>query len=257
VFYGWVFFAVVMALVMAAGWRFFDRATNAPLIDGARIEASSFLAMLERMALPNGAALGGIAALAAIALAWSAAANRIAAPMPDLLALPAVPGWHRADTVPDAPWNPLHTGADHRLKARYADAAGHVVDLSFALYAAQGDGKEAGGFGEGAMPLGSAWAWEEPGAAFAQAKSDVIQAPGPVHRLAVTWLRTGDLLTGSNGRLKLANMRDRLLLRARPTMILILSAEAGHGPPPEDAIRAFLTATGPIDAWMDRIAAIR
>ena len=85
----------------------------------------------------------------------------------------------------------------------------------------------------------------------------MIQAPGPVHRLAVTWLRTDGLLTGSNTRLKLANMRDRLLLRARPTMTLILSAEAGKGPPPDAAIRAFLAATGPVDVWMDRMAGIR
>ena len=52
-------------------------------------------------------------------------------------------------------------------------------------------------------------------------------------------------------------MRDRLLLRARPTMALILSAEARAGQPPEAAIRAFLAATGPVDLWMDRMARIR
>ena len=30
VFYGWVFFAVVMALTMLAGWPFFDRARDDP-----------------------------------------------------------------------------------------------------------------------------------------------------------------------------------------------------------------------------------
>ncbi|WP_082697648.1 exosortase A [Novosphingobium fuchskuhlense] len=262
IFYGWVFFAVVMGLVMAAGWRFFDREVDAPLVDGAAIEASPLLARLERMALPVPMVLGGLAALALAGLAWSAAASRIAAPMPDYIALPDVPGWHLDDSAAKAEWHPLHSGADHRLVARYADGKGHTVDLSFALYAAQGDGKEAGGFGEGALPLGSRWAWEEPGPAFADAKSDVIQAPGPVHRLAVTWLRTGDLLTGSNTRLKLANMEDRLLLRPRATMALILSAEAGTGtgegaPPPEAAIRSFLAATGPIVPWMDRMARVR
>lgn len=257
VFYGWVFFALVMALVMAAGWRFFDRAIDAPLVDGAKIENSPVLARLARMAMPSGAAAAAIAALALTGLAWSAAANRIAAPMPDHIALPGVPGWHLEGDAPAAEWSPLHTGADHRLKGRYADGQGHVVDLSFALYAGQGDGKEAGGFGEGAQPLGSHWAWEAPGPAFANAKSNVIQAPGPIHRLAVTWLRTDNLLTGSNTHLKLANMRDRLLLRARPTMTLILSAEAGNGPPADAAIRAFLAATGPVDAWMDRMARIR
>lgn len=257
IFYGWVFFAVVMVLVMAVGWRFFDRKVDAPLVDEQGIAASPLLARLERMALPIPAALGGIAALALMGLAWSAAANRIVAPMPDYIALPQVPGWHFDDGNPRTLWQPLHTGADQRLVARYADGKGHVVDLSFALYASQGDGKEAGGFGQGALPLGSRWAWEKPGPVFANAKSDVIQAPGPVHRLAVTWLRSGDLLTGSNTRLKLVNMADRLLLRPRATMALIVSAEAGEGAPPEDSIHSFLAATGPIAPWMDRMARVR
>ena len=56
---------------------------------------------------------------------------------------------------------------------------------------------------------------------------------------------------------KLANMQDRLLLRARPTMTLILSAEAADGAPPEAAIRAFLGAAGPVAPWMDRMARVR
>ncbi len=257
IFYGWVFFAVVMGLVMAVGWRFFDRKVDAPLVDADKIAASPLLARLERMTVPVPAALGGMAALALVGLAWSAAANRIAAPMPDFIGLPSVPGWELDPLGPKAEWHPLHTGADHRLVARFADGKGHVVDLSFALYASQGDGKEAGGFGQGALPLGSRWAWEAPGTAFADARSDVIQAPGPVHRLAITWLRTGDLLTGSNTRLKLANMEDRLLLRPRATMALILSAESGEGAPPEESIRAFIAATGPIAPWMDRMARVR
>ncbi len=252
-----MFFAVVMGLVMAVGWRFFDRQVDAPLIDGAAIEASPLLARLERLTVSVPIALGVIGAVALGGAAWSAAANRIAAPMPDYIALPEVPGWKLHESSHRAEWHPLHSGADHRLTARYADGKGHVVDISFALYAAQGDGKEAGGFGEGALPLNSHWAWEAAGPAFADAKSDVIQAPGPVHRLAVTWLRTGDTLTGSNSRLKLANMQDRLLLRARPTMTLILSAEAADGAPPEAAIRAFLGASGPVAPWMDRMARVR
>lgn len=257
IFYGWVFFAVVMGLVMAVGWRFFDRQVDAPLVDDAAIAASPLLARLAGMTVSARMALGVICALALTGAAWSAAANRIAAPMPDYIALPTVPGWQLEERSPRAEWHPLHSGADHRLTARYSDGKGHVVDIAFALYAAQRDGKEAGGFGEGALPLNSHWAWEAAGPAFADAKSDVIQAPGPVHRLAVTWLRTGDLLTGSNSRLKLANMQDRLLLRARPTMTLIVSAEAADGAPSEAAIRAFLGATGPVAPWMDRMARLR
>ena len=44
VFYGWVFFALVMAAVMAAGWRWFDRAVDDPMIDAAALAGSPRLA---------------------------------------------------------------------------------------------------------------------------------------------------------------------------------------------------------------------
>jgi len=46
VFYGWIFFALVMFAVIGAWWRWFDRSPDAPLIDVAKIEASPLLARL-------------------------------------------------------------------------------------------------------------------------------------------------------------------------------------------------------------------
>lgn len=44
--YGWIFFAVVMAAVLGASWRFFDRSPDDPLIDAAALQASPLLARL-------------------------------------------------------------------------------------------------------------------------------------------------------------------------------------------------------------------
>ena len=44
--YGWIFFALVMAIVLGASWRFFDRSPDDPLIDAAALEASPLLARL-------------------------------------------------------------------------------------------------------------------------------------------------------------------------------------------------------------------
>jgi exosortase A len=44
--YGWIFFAVVMAMVLGASWRFFDRSPDDPLIDATALEASPLLARL-------------------------------------------------------------------------------------------------------------------------------------------------------------------------------------------------------------------
>ena len=49
--YGWIFFALVMAVVLGASWRFFDRSPDDPLIDAAALEASPLLA---RLAPPRG-----------------------------------------------------------------------------------------------------------------------------------------------------------------------------------------------------------
>ncbi|GHC87611.1 exosortase A [Novosphingobium pokkalii] len=254
VFYGWVFFAVVMALTMLAGWPFFDRARDDPPVQVAPILADRRLAWAARWSMAQGVILAALAGLALGFVAWGAAAGRLAAPLPARIDLPTVPGWHRVGGPSGWPWQPRHGGADHRLLGRYADGQGHVVDVSFALYAGQGEGREAGGFGEGAVPPGSGWAWEKPATGLAGGSGAMIQAPGPVHRLAVTWYRTDGWLGGSNMHLKLWNIADRLLLRARPTATLILSSEDHASAPAASALAAFVDATGPLDQWIDRVA---
>lgn len=259
--YGWIFFALVIALVLAIGWKFFDRPANAPLIDGDWIGRSALLARLARYTLRGPVALGIMAVVVLAGQGWASAADRLDAPTPARIDLPEVPGWRRIDYRPLLWWEPRATGADHRLLGRYADDHGHVVDVFVALYGGQSDGREAGGFGEGALTPETAWAWREPGAPAADARSDWLLGGGTVERLAQTYYRTGNLLTGSNVRLKLANIADRLILRERPTMLLILSAErpAGDrtGRAPPESLDAFSTAAGPLGLWMDRMGQVR
>ena len=143
------------------------------------------------------------------------------------------------------------------MLGRYADGKGHQADVFFALYASQGRGHKAAGFGEGALRPDSGWAWQSPGPAIGWGKSDRLLGPTRTARIAYTAYRTGNLLTGSAARLSLANMQDRLGLRARPTSMLILSAEERPGQPAAQSLAAFAQSTGPIGDWMDRIAAVR
>lgn len=255
--YGWIFFAVVFALVLSGGWRYFDRPVGDPVIDAERINASPFLGRIAGMQIGPGAALGGLAAIALLSLAWARAADRLSAEAPRQIFLPAVPGWQRVDYAPRVWWEPRASGANHRLLGRYADREGRQVDVFLAFYSSQGEGREAGGFGEGALPPEGDWAWLSPGPAAGEARSDRLLAEGRIERLAQTWYRTGALTTGSNARLKLANMGDRLLLRARPTTLLILSAEEREGQPAADSIAAFRRAAGPLDQWIDRVTGVR
>ena len=254
--YGWVFFAVIVALVIAAAWRFFDRPAGDPMINAEALAASPLLCRLEAMSIRPAYALAILAAVAPGVQLWAKGADSLDARLPDRIALPEVPGWIRADYAPSIWWEPRAEGAEHRLLGSYADANGRRVDVFLAAYASQGEGREAGGFGQGALQPEQGWAWLSPGPRAWPAKSDRLLAQGRVARLAETYYHTGDLLTGSNARLKLTNMLDRLLLRARPTTLLILSAEEQGGDAPE-ALDAFRRSAGPLDAWMDRIVDVR
>ena len=257
VFYGWVFFALVMALVMAAGWRWFDRAVDDPMIDANALPGSPLLARWSGRTLDTRAALGAIGGVLVVALGWTALAAGVNAVLPMHIELPQVPGWHRVAYAPRYPWSPLFASADHRLLGRYADAQGHLVDVAYALYAGQGEGRKADGFGQGAVPLGSGWAWSRPGPAIAGQPSIRIEAPGPTDRLALTWYRHGDTVTTVRPRLKLALLADRLLLRARPTATLIVSAEDGGTVRADHSLDTFLKATGPVAALTARIGGER
>jgi exosortase A len=252
--YGWVFFAVVLSLVIAGAWRFFDRPLDAPMFDAAVIAQSPMLGRLERARVPAAIVLAALALMLVGAKAWAHLGDTLAAPLPQRIDLPQVPGWKRVDYTPAIWWEPRAEGADHRLLGRYADGEGRKVDVFVALYAGQGEGREAGGFGQGALTPGTAWSWQSPGPAIGEGRSERLLGGGKVERLTVTWYRTGDLLSGSNARLKLAVIGGNLRLHARPTAMLILSSE---GRDAADAIARFQAATGPTGAWMDRVTGLR
>jgi exosortase A len=253
IIYGWVFFGVVIALIIAGSWRFFDRPVDDPMIDAQAIAANPSLARLSALSMRTPIAFAALAAILLGTQAWAHAADRMAAPMPRIVALPVVPGWARVDYRPQLWWEPRANGAGHRLLGSYADANGRRVDVFYALYASQREGSEAGGFGEGALTPGSGWAWQAPAETTAGAYAERLLGNGQVGRVALTWYRTGDLITGSNARLKLAAMADRLALRERPTVLLILSAEDAPGKPAAATIHAFAAAAGPLGTWIDRI----
>lgn len=255
--YGWVFFALVIAAVLGLSWRHFDRAVDDPMIDAAAIEQARLPRLLNRgfVAAPLTILLCG--ALVLGGQAWARTAEALVAPMPKQIFLPEVPGWQRTDFAPAVPWQPRAAGAEHRLLGSYADAQGRKVDVFLALYPAQNEGREATGFGEGALPENSEWSWNSAGPQVANAKSDLLRARGSMERLAETYYRNGDLLTGSALKLKLATIADRLLLRREPTTMLILSTEVTADEDPAIRLDRFRQSTGPVGPWMDRIVALR
>nr|WP_232366585.1 exosortase A [Alteripontixanthobacter muriae] len=253
IFYGWVFFALIMFLLLAIAWRWAERHPDDAAIDAGRILASPALSRLSeyRFSLRT-ALLTSLAALFAFA-AWNLAASRVEAALPEQVYLPGVFGWQAARSPQELDWQPRASGADHRLLGRYANAAGQTVDVSLAVYARQADKAEAGAFGDGALPPDTPWRWVGQSAGADGYTSDTLFALGRHRRLAQTSYYHGSLLTGSVLQLKLATMRDRLLLQSVPTATLILSAEEGQGRPVAELLAEFRRSIGDEMAWIDGI----
>jgi exosortase A len=234
--YGWVFFAIVMAGLIAAAWRWFDRSPDAPAFDPSRLQR------LVSRALDLGSAALLVLATAAVLPLWDAVATGRADPLSKPIAMPEIPGWTRAPTSVRAPWRPNYPGADHQLLGRYADGRGHEVDLAVAVYAAQSEGRELVGFGLGVLRENDRWVRVADAAPIADGSAMRITAPGPVERTVATWYRVAAVTTADPARVKLETVRARLTGGDQAAVALHLSAEE---PRAREAIDAFLRAAGP------------
>lgn len=252
--YGWFFFALVVAMVLGSAWPFFDRAPTAKFANIDALSGSPLLKRLERHSIAPVTALAALALIAGGGHAWAEAGEALHADLPAAAELPQVAGWKRtARPSGELAWQPKAEGAAQRLAGRYRNADGRQVDVFLALYSSQGDGREPGGFGQGAMPPESGWSWHSPGPAFARSKSEVLRGDDGTIRLAVTWYVSGSLVTGSNMELKLHSMVDKLRLAERPAVLLIVSSADKSVDSAEESVAAFVRDAGQPRRWMDRL----
>lgn len=252
VLYGWVFFAIIMTLVMAAAWPFFDRRPGDPWFDPERLER-----MRHRPARLGLVVLGSLALIVGGPL-WLAASAAVGQALPRAPEMPQVKGWTLTAERPRHPWQPRFDGADHLVQARYRDARGHIVDLAIATYDRQAEGRELVGFAQGAANPDQQWTWSSPAPAPADARGEQITAPGPVVRHAVSFYVVGDgMPTGSAPAIKLATMTARLLGRDQRAAALIISAEQREGMPADAAIADFLRDLGDVKLLADRSLGIQ
>jgi exosortase A len=250
VIYGGVFFAVVIAAIMAVAWRFFDRRIGDPWFDPCAVQAVKPAAESEKRMWRSG---GLIALVAALPLLWStlvAASGRQEAPA--ALELPQVSGWTPIETPQGRPWEPHFAGADHLRIGHYRDGAGREVTLAIAMFARQAEGRELVGFSQGAVAPESGWAWSADAAAPAGGRAERLASQGDA-REVVSFYRVGDILTGSKARVKLETMKVRLIGGPQRAVAVLVSANPGAtGGAPRQAIDAFIAALGPVDQLADR-----
>ena len=245
--YGWVFFALVMAGVLAIGWRWFDRAPDDPAFDPATLQTPP----RRRVDLALATAL--VLATVAIFPAWSGAVSGRAQPLPAHIDLPDIPGWHRVPVSTRAPWMPYYPGADHYLVGRYADASGERVDMAIAVFGQQREGRELIAFGTGVLREEDRWVRVANLPDMEGGSVMKITAPGPVERIVATWYRVGDATTHDETLVKIETMKARLLGGPQRAVAIHLSTEGADS----RAIERLLAALGPLDRIADRAAGMR
>jgi exosortase A len=251
ILYGWIFFAIVILLIMAAGWPFFDRKVSDPWFDPAALAGP---AGTTRRLVETGAGAVAIACLFPLWSAVVASAGTTAAPA--AIRLPAVPGWSEVASEGGRPWQPHFAGADALRVGRYRNARGQEVDLAIAVFARQEEGRELVAFGQGAVAPDGAWAWTADAALPPSGKAELIASHGEI-REVVSFYRVGRTVTGSDAAVKLETIRVRLLGGPQRAVAILVSAPApSEGLSARPAINAFLSSLGAIAPLADRAAGL-
>jgi EpsI family protein len=250
VVYGWFFFAVVIALVLAAGWPFFDQAADAQPVDPAKLHDPVKFTLTPKAALP------ALLAIAVVPFAWTEFVAASASPVPKQIAMPDIPGWQRVDYTPQMAWKPNFAKADHELLGRYRNVAGQEADLYIAVYDRQSDGRELVGFGQGAAGPESRWSWIASCTNPPAGKCERISADNKVLREVLSYYRVNGITSGSSTQIKLAALKARLLGGNQQAVAVLVSAERKDKVEPRAAIDAFVKSLGDIDKMADRMAGL-
>jgi exosortase A len=243
IIFGWVFFALVMILVMAIGWKWFDRKPDDLWIANLTPNAPASATFWKPSAAVAALVLtlfGGQAVLVSLGQK----------PLNRQITLPDVSGWTRTEIKQSFPWSPRFDGADHFVSGQYVNPKGERVDLVIVLYAAQRDGKEMVGYAQGAFDPETAWSWTKDLAGPSEAKSVRIIAPG-VARDVTSFYWIGGSLTGSASRVKFLSLKTRLTGADQGGAAILVSAEDSKATPSAEAISAFLKSLGAVDALAD------
>ena len=250
VFYGWIFFGIVIAAVMAISWRFFDKRADAPAFDPAKLQStvSSTSTALQ--------AVAAVLLIAAVPFGWSTYVFAKSSPVPERITLPQVKGWQIVPYTPTINWTPRFVGGNHYLSGRYRNSAGQEADLFVVVYDRQSEGRELIGFGQGAVDPDGYWSWIANTTAPINGRAERIKTQGAVREVA-SFYRVNGTTSGSAARIKLATLQARLFNGEQQAVAIIVSAEQVGDRSSRPAIDAFVKSLGDIDKVADRFAGLR
>lgn len=246
IIYGWIFFAIVMFLLVAVGWRFFDRPVDDPAFDPARLQPAPPAPSAPRVAAV--AAALGIAAMAAGPVYGLVIANRAPDTATAAIVLPDVPGWQR---IEGRDWQPHYKGISAEAIARYVDGEGQPIDLYIGVFDRQSEDGELIGYKQGLLPPETEWSWARNEKGPANGRAQQIKNGGTVRDNWQFFLVNGTI-TGSDYVAKIEGLKSRLLGGETLAGTLVISAdrrdELVSATP---AIERFAAALGPIDTAIE------
>lgn len=250
VFYGWIFFGLVIGLVMASGWPFFDKRADAPAFDPTLLQAPAQHSTTKLKAVIT------IFIIAGFSFGWSTYTAAKTSTTPDRIVLPQVQGWTTIAYKPKVHWTPRFVGGSHYLSGRYLNAAGQGVDMFVVVYDRQSEGRELVGFGQGSIDPDGFWSWTANTPAPPNGKAERIKTQGAA-REVVSFYRVNGVTSGSAARIKLATLQARLLAGNQQAVAILISSEQEGDQSPRPAIDAFVKSLGDIDKVADRFAGLR
>jgi len=225
VVYGWFFFAVVLVLVMAVGWKFFDRPADDPFIDPARLQPVPPAPAAPRAVAIAAAATVALAAAAPVYALWMDS-HAVAQPT-ERLALSPPPGWRPA-AFSGTPWEPHYKGASATRLASFVDGEGQVVELYVAVFDRQGEGHELVGYGQGIIkPLNedvAGWGWAGNAAPVAGGTAAQVNYGGAV-RDAWQWYIVNGRVVASPYQAKIEGLKAKLFNGPPMAATVVISAQ--------------------------------
>lgn len=254
IIYGWVFFGLVILLVGLVARPWFDRAADDVPIDG-----DALAVWWPGRGAPVVAAAAAAIALALLPLGWSSISAARSDTLPPI-AVPAVPGWLAQPPPPILlpegvslyDWTPRFDGHDQFRRFTLVNSDGVDVDIVIAAYTRQGEGRDVVGFAQGAVDPDGDWRWARDVAPIDGAHVEHLVAPGKARDVLSLYSVGGDIATSPRA-VKWSTLRARLTGGDQRTYAVLVSAPSGPNRPGRDAIAAFVSDAGGVDALVRRL----
>lgn len=248
IIFGWIFFALILLLLLAVSYRFFDRPVDAPSFDPQHLQPRS-VAHHKGPMLATVLAAALIMMLAAPFYAQASMGHRATSATAAII-FPPVKGWQKIPWQA-GPWWPHYRGAQAENAVTYVhQKSGAQVDIYLAVYDYQREGAELLAFGQGVIPPDSPWSWVRDGAAPPQGRAATI---GTGARLRTVWqyYMVNDALVTGRFAIKWESLKAQLLQQNSRAMTLVLAVEAPDLTSATDKeLQAFTAAAGPVSAFM-------